>query len=131
MQHNFSYFFSISGSTVKIYSILTGKVVSTLSSASTGSSGSRVANGEGHTDVITAAILNPENPFQLLTASLDGDIKIWDYLEATLLRTIRVGQPISHMCTHEKHRGQVFVAILTKHVKGGKGVFSGSYIPIT
>lgn len=95
--------------------------MSTLSSSSTGSSGSRIASGEGHTDVITAAIINPENPFQLLTASLDGDIKVWDYLEAALLQTIRIGQPISHMCAHEKFRGQVFIAVMTKLKKGKSG----------
>ena len=90
-------------------------MVSTLSSSPVGSSASRVASGEGHTDLITAAILNPENPFQLLTASLDGDIKVWDFLDAVLLRTIRIGQPISHICAHQKFLGQVFVSTLTKY----------------
>lgn len=95
--------------------------MSTLSSSSIGSSGTRVADGEGHTDVITAAIVNPQNPFQLLTASLDGDIKVWDYLEAALLQTIRIGQPVSHMCAHEKFKGQVFIAVLTKLKKSKSG----------
>ncbi|KAL5519149.1 NAN1_1 [Sanghuangporus vaninii] len=109
-----NYFFSIVGSSVRIYSVASGKVVSTLSSSSIGSSASRVAIGEGHSDVITSAILNPADPFQLLTASLDGDIKIWNFLDAVLLDTIHVGNPISHMCAHEKFKGQVFVAVPTK-----------------
>ncbi|OCB85603.1 hypothetical protein A7U60_g7252 [Sanghuangporus baumii] len=109
-----NYFFSIVGSSVRIYSVASGKVVSTLSSSSIGSSASRVAIGEGHSDVITSAILNPADPFQLLTASLDGDIKIWNFLDAVLLDTIHIGNPISHMCAHEKFKGQVFVAVPTK-----------------
>ena len=105
------------GSSVRIYSVATRKVVSTLSSSSIGSSASRVANGEGHSDVITSAIVNPEDPFQLLTASLDGDIKIWNFLDAMLVRTIRIGYPISHMCAHKKLKGQVFIAVLTKQRK--------------
>lgn len=113
-----SYFFSIAGTVVRIYSAVTGKVVSTLSSSATGSSVSRIANGEGHSDTVTAAILNPENAFQLITASLDGCIKVWNFLDAVLLETIHVGKPISHMCAHGRYAGSVFVAILTKMKKG-------------
>ena len=73
---------------------------------------------EGHTDAITAIVINPENPFQLLSASLDGTIKIWDYLDANLIQTIHVGRPISQMCAHEKFKGHAFVAVLTKPGKG-------------
>lgn len=88
--------------------------MSTLSSSPIGSSASRVAVGEGHSDIITSAILNPDDPYQLLTASLDGDIKIWNFLDAVLLDTIHIGNPISHMCAHNKFKGQVFVAVPTK-----------------
>ncbi|EJD03775.1 uncharacterized protein FOMMEDRAFT_167102 [Fomitiporia mediterranea MF3/22] len=132
-----NYFFSIIGAAVRIYSVATGKVVSTLSSSSMGSSASRVTSGEGHSDVITSAILNPENPFQLLTASLDGDIKIWDFLDAVLLQTIHVGRPISHMCSHGKFKGQVFIAVPTKlkkfssqaHDKGNTMIYRISLTP--
>ena len=99
---------------MRIYSVKTGRVVSTLSSSSIGSSDSRINSGEGHSDLITAAILNPENPFQLITASLDGNIKVWDFLDAELLQTIHIGSPISHMCAHDRFKGQVFIAVLTK-----------------
>lgn len=45
-----------------------------------------------------------------MTASLDGRIKVWDYLEAALLSTIEIGEPITHMCAHEHVLGHVFVA---------------------
>lgn len=107
-----SYFFSAVGSSVRIYSASTGKVVSTLSPSQSESSSSRQrkANHGSHTDKVTSVILNPANQFQVITASLDGCIKIWDFLEAVLLRTIATGSPISHMCAHEQIDGHVFVA---------------------
>jgi NET1-associated nuclear protein 1 (U3 small nucleolar RNA-associated protein 17) len=54
-----------------------------------------------------------------MTASLDGRIKIWDYLEAALLSTIEVGEPITHMCAHQNVLDYVFVATSSqkKHKK--------------
>lgn len=99
--------------------------MSTLSPSSSGSSASRLSDGDGHTDLITAAILNPQNPFQLLTASLDGIIKVWDFLDAVLLQTIDFGVPISHMCAHERYKGHVFVAAATQNSE--KGDYSVSF----
>ncbi|TDL28123.1 WD40 repeat-like protein [Rickenella mellea] len=109
------YFFSIVGPSVKIYSTVTGKVVSTISPSSSGSSASRSSCGQGHTDLVTAAILHPQNPFQLLTASLDGFVKIWDFLDAVLLQSIDVGMPISHMCANNKLLGHVFLSVQSKN----------------
>ncbi|EIW69565.1 hypothetical protein TREMEDRAFT_71675 [Tremella mesenterica DSM 1558] len=47
---------------------------------------------DGHQKPITALILSPINPFQLITASLDGTVKIWDWVEGRLVRTIPVVQ---------------------------------------
>ncbi|EPQ60436.1 WD40 repeat-like protein [Gloeophyllum trabeum ATCC 11539] len=106
-----SYFFSIVGSSVKIYSSTTGQVVSTLSASPSGSSASKFSQGNGHTDSITAAVLSPTNPFQLITASLDGCIKVWDFLEADLLQTIDLAQPILHLCAHQNFKDHVFVSV--------------------
>lgn len=103
---------------IRVYSAETGEILSTLSSTSAKGSSSRVPKSEGHSDVITAIVINPENPFQLLSASLDGTIKIWDYLDASLIQTIHVGRPISQMCVHEKFKGHAFVAVLTKPGNG-------------
>lgn len=94
-----------------------GKVISTLSPSSTGSSTAHSSDGDGHKDIITAAILHPQNPYQLLTASLDGFIKVWDYLEAVLLQNIDTGMPVTQMCAHEKLKGYVFVASPTARKK--------------
>lgn len=110
---DYSYFFSTVGAAVKIYSSSTGKIVSTLSALSDGHT-SRDASRHGHSKSITAAVLNPENPFQLITASLDGLVKIWDFMDAKLLQTLVIGEPITQMCTHERCKGYVFVSIPTK-----------------
>ncbi|KAH9486491.1 WD repeat-containing protein 75 [Psilocybe cubensis] len=98
-----SYFFSLVGSTIKIYSSTTGLVVSILSAPSSGEENS-------NTDVFTSAIINPHNVFQLITATLDGRIMIWDFVNATLLQVIDVGQSIHFMCAHKQFMGFVFVA---------------------
>ena len=100
------YFFSIVGSSVKIHASSTGHVVSTLSVTTLG--GSSLRSDGGHTAKITSALLNPHNPFQLITASLDGYIKFWDYLDGTVLQTIRLPQPIFMIAAHDKVKGYIF-----------------------
>ena len=99
-----SYFFSLVGSSVKVYSIATGSVVSTLSSGASGS----------HTAAITSAILNPHNAFQLITGSLDGNIKVWDFLDGVLLQTIYVDHPIHFVVAHELFKDSVFISAVRK-----------------
>ncbi|EIW87027.1 WD40 repeat-like protein [Coniophora puteana RWD-64-598 SS2] len=95
-----SHFFSISGNNVKIHSSASGKVASTLPGTHHG----------GHTDVVTCAIINTQNPFQLITGSLDGTLKIWDYLEGKLLYSLTLDQPIYNLCAHSTIKGHVFVS---------------------
>ncbi|KAF7971392.1 hypothetical protein HWV62_21226 [Athelia sp. TMB] len=112
-----NYFFVIAGSSVKIHSSTTGKVVSTLSVSSVDSN---VA--DSRSDTITSAILNPNNAFQLITGSLGGLIRIWDFLDGIILQTISIEDPIFYLCAHVNFPDQVFVAAAkpTKR-KGGKG----------
>ncbi|KXN88800.1 WD repeat-containing protein 75 [Leucoagaricus sp. SymC.cos] len=100
-----SYFFSLVGSSVQIHSTVTGQVVSTLAAPSTKSPQT------GHSDALTCAVLNPHNPFQLITGSLDGCLMIWDFLDGSLLRTIDISQPIHLICAHEQFKDYVFVAV--------------------
>ena len=98
-----SHFFSVGGSSVKIHSTTTGVVVSTLTPPSP-------TNGKVYSDILTSVVINPHNAFQLLTASLDGRVMVWDFVNAILLQTVDIGQPIHYMCAHEQFNGSVFIA---------------------
>lgn len=99
---NFSYFFSLVGSSVKIHSTSTGLVVSTLNAPP--------SNERCDSDILTTAVVNPHNPFQLITGTLHGRILVWDFINATLLQNIDIGQHIHLICAHEKLKGSLFVA---------------------
>ena len=94
------YFFAVSKTSVRIYSRTTGQVVSTLSS------------GPGsHFAAITAIMIHPANPLQLLTASLDGRVKVWDFLDGVLLSSFDLQLPISGMAAHASSPNTVFVLL--------------------
>ena len=60
---------------------------------------------------ITAILLNPSNPLQLLIATKDGLLSIWDYTEAKLLRTLNLGSEIQFITGHASLSDQLFVAL--------------------
>ncbi|SNX86138.1 related to NAN1 - U3 snoRNP protein [Melanopsichium pennsylvanicum] len=94
------YFFAVSKTSVRIFSRTTGQVVSTLSS------------GPGsHFAAITAIMINPANPLQLLTASLDGRVKVWDFLDGVLLSSFDFQLPISGMAAHASKPNIVYVLL--------------------
>ncbi|KAG0175655.1 WD repeat-containing protein 75 [Apophysomyces sp. BC1015] len=71
------YFFSCVGTCIKIYNVATGAVVKVLS---------RSPAAGGHSSKVIRVTLNPKNPLQLYSASLDGTIKLWDYNDEVLLK---------------------------------------------
>jgi NET1-associated nuclear protein 1 (U3 small nucleolar RNA-associated protein 17) len=103
---NCSYFIVTVESTIRIHSATTGTVVSTLDNSTPSPKKKRE-----HPGTLTSALLNPTNPFQLITGSLDGYIKIWDILDATLLQTIDIDQPVISMCAHGRFNDSLFVAV--------------------
>ena len=103
-----SYFLSAAGPAVKIYSVATGSLVSTLSPLGTSS---RPAQPTGYGDAITSMALNPHNAFQLYTASCDGCVRVWDLVDAILLQTVDVAAPIMHIAVHEKYKDEVYLSI--------------------
>jgi WD40 repeat protein len=112
-----SYYFSLVGPSVKIHSVATGDAVSTLSSP------------EGNGALLTCAILNPHNAFQLLTGSSDGRVMVWDFLDATLLKVIDIAQPIHHICAHSDFKDSVFVAA-TRSSRKSKNNSTGTSRPV-
>jgi NET1-associated nuclear protein 1 (U3 small nucleolar RNA-associated protein 17) len=87
-------------------------------------------------DVTTAAILSPHNAFQLITASLNGCIMVWDFLDASLLQVIDLGQPVTHLCAHESFKDSVFVGVIRPPKENKTGtclfvfVWNSSYLAI-
>ena len=103
-----SYFLAAAGPAVKIYSVATGNLVSTLSPLGTASRPSRPT---GYGDAITAMALNPHNAFQLYTSSLDGCIRVWDLIDAILMQTIDMEDPILQLAVHAQFKNEVFISI--------------------
>ncbi|KAG9038849.1 hypothetical protein FRB95_014398 [Tulasnella sp. JGI-2019a] len=105
------HFFVPSACSIKIYSTSTLKVVSTLSSiqAQSRPSTSSSTCPDHHTQLVTSVLLNPNNPLQLYSASIDGTIKIWDWIEGVLLKTVDFCLPIWHMCAHASFPDTVFL----------------------
>ncbi|KAL0951558.1 hypothetical protein HGRIS_008240 [Hohenbuehelia grisea] len=119
-----SYFFSIVGSSVKVHSVATGRVVSTLLAPSP-------ENGVSSSGILTAAVLNPANEFQLITASSTGYITVWDALEASLIQIIDIEQPITHLATHHTIKDAVFVSVLKQSQKKGRADESGAVLRVS
>jgi NET1-associated nuclear protein 1 (U3 small nucleolar RNA-associated protein 17) len=46
---------------------------------------------------------------------------IWDFINATLLQTIDVGQPIHYICAHKEFKDTIFVAASRPAKKGLNG----------
>ncbi len=57
------------------------------------SSGTPMGVLAGHTAEVTAVRPNPYNRYQAFSASLDGTVKLWDYMEGTCLATWKVFHP--------------------------------------
>ncbi|KAH8099362.1 WD40 repeat-like protein [Cristinia sonorae] len=103
-----SYFFSVNGPSVKIYSVATGRVVSTLYPLQHTPAADIDSEARG---TITCMALNPHNAYQLITGSLDGVVRVWDFVDAVLLKTLDVGKPVHHLAVHERFRDEVFVSV--------------------
>ena len=66
---------------------------------------------------MTSLLLNPCNAHQLVVGSLDGLIRLWDYREGRLLRTLDLGAPVHHACGHASLPDQLFVALEATDLK--------------
>ncbi|XP_041435041.1 WD repeat-containing protein 75-like [Xenopus laevis] len=70
------YLMCVSGDFIKVYSTATEECIHAL---------------QGHHNLVTGIELNPKNHLQLYSCSLDGTIKLWDFIDGILIKTFLVG----------------------------------------
>ncbi|KAM4039006.1 WD repeat-containing protein 75 [Anomaloglossus baeobatrachus] len=70
------YLLCVSGDAITVYSAVTEECIHVLCS---------------HTDLVTGIRLSAHNPLQLYSCSLDGTVKLWDFIDGILMKTFRVG----------------------------------------
>ncbi|TNY22985.1 WD40-repeat-containing domain protein [Rhodotorula diobovata] len=111
-----SYAFVASGAAVKVYSVQSTELMSTLSIrpyADTASPSSPTTPAALRRATVSAVLLSPSNPRQLVVAATDGKVRLWDYLEGRLLRTLELGAPVLHATANAALPDQLFVALGT------------------
>lgn len=113
-----SYVFIVQDTTVLIVSRLTNRIVARLSDIS-------MPEEQRHLKTITGMMLSLSNPLQLITCSLDGTIKVWDYLESTLHDNMDVGHAIVRMSASAHWKNRLFIAVC-KHTNEQAGPSSGN-----
>lgn len=117
-----SFYFAASSTGVAVHSSEgpNFKRLSTLSST----------DRNGHRKPITALILHPTNQLQLITASLDGTIKIWDWVEGRHIRTIRLVEDssISQISVGQVGEKWWIFATVTNAKSGKKPKDDGSHL---
>ncbi|KAM4698059.1 WD repeat-containing protein 75 [Rhinophrynus dorsalis] len=70
------YLLCVSGDFIKVYSTSTEECIHAL---------------QGHRGLVTGIELNPNNHLQLYSCSLDGTIKLWDFIDGILIKTYVLG----------------------------------------
>ncbi|OCF39890.1 NET1-associated nuclear protein 1 (U3 small nucleolar RNA-associated protein 17) [Kwoniella heveanensis CBS 569] len=77
----------------------------------------------GHTKPITSLNLSPLNPFQIISSSDDGSIKVWDWVAGRLVRTVEfkdLGAKVEHLAFGEV-LGKWWMFAAVTHQKDGSG----------
>ncbi|XP_062434388.1 WD repeat-containing protein 75 isoform X2 [Rhea pennata] len=90
------YLLCTSGDFVKLYSVATEEPVCVL---------------QGHGDLVTGIQLNPRNRLQLYSSSLDGTIKLWDFMDGILIKTFIVGYKLLALYALADFEDSVFAII--------------------
>lgn len=62
-----------------------------------------------HDTTVSSIVLHPTNPLQVIVGSLDGFVRMWDYLEGLLVRTLDIGAPVTNLAAHTSHPGHIYV----------------------
>ncbi|KAL7991567.1 hypothetical protein Chor_015823 [Crotalus horridus] len=90
------YLLCASGDYIKVYSTLTEECLHIL---------------QGHTNLVTGIQLNPQNHLQLYSSSLDGTIKLWDFMDGILIKTFVVGSKLFAFYTLASLENSAFIII--------------------
>uniref|UniRef100_A0A8C7SVB0 WD repeat domain 75 n=1 Tax=Oncorhynchus mykiss TaxID=8022 RepID=A0A8C7SVB0_ONCMY len=45
---------------------------------------------QGHTDLVTGVVLNPSNHLQVYSCSADGTVRLWDFTDAILIKSVLI-----------------------------------------
>ncbi|ORY22761.1 hypothetical protein BCR39DRAFT_550862 [Naematelia encephala] len=105
------FYFTVSGTSIFVHSSHAPEFprLSTLNST----------HPSGHQKPITSIVLSPTNPSHLITSSLDGLLKFWDWKDGTLLRTVNLGREreeaeLYHLCTGEVYNNWYVFATMSK-----------------
>uniref|UniRef100_A0A673GCJ1 WD repeat-containing protein 75-like n=1 Tax=Sinocyclocheilus rhinocerous TaxID=307959 RepID=A0A673GCJ1_9TELE len=85
-----------SGDLVKVYSTRTEEWLHSL---------------QGHTNQVTGIALNPANHLQVYSCSVDGTVKLWDFIDGILIKTFIIGYPLFAIYVSEKHEGVLFLHV--------------------
>ncbi|XP_050196006.1 WD repeat-containing protein 75 [Myiozetetes cayanensis] len=93
------YLLCASGDFVKVYSVTTEETLRLMG---------------GHADLVTGIQLNPHNHMQLYSSSLDGSIKLWDFMDGIPIKTFTVGCELLALYTLASAEDLVFVVIPKK-----------------
>ncbi|NXQ27414.1 WDR75 protein, partial [Alaudala cheleensis] len=93
------YLLCASGDFVKVYSVSTEETLRLMG---------------GHADLVTGIQLNPHNHMQLYSSSLDGTIKLWDFMDGIPIKTFTVGAKLLALYTLASAEDSVFVVIPKK-----------------
>lgn len=90
------YLVCVSGNSIKVFSTVTEECIHVL---------------WNHSDLVTGIELNPNNPLQLYSCSLDGTVKLWDFTDGILIKTFLIGFKLFSLYTASK---QDSVYVLTQ-----------------
>eukprot|EP01117_Protostelium_nocturnum_P016058 TRINITY_DN6287_c0_g1_i1.p1 TRINITY_DN6287_c0_g1~~TRINITY_DN6287_c0_g1_i1.p1 ORF type:complete len:941 (-),score=322.77 TRINITY_DN6287_c0_g1_i1:73-2895(-) len=81
----------------------------------------RVLNG--HTDLVTSLALDSNNPQLLFSASVDGTIKVWNFVTSTLLHSYSIGHPILELQYSSSTQTLYYVTRKTQNFRLGSCLF--------
>lgn len=119
--------FIASGAAIKIYSVQSCQLVSTLAVPS------RTTPAEGELTKaahdVSSLFVNPSNNLQLVTTTYDGVVCLWDYLDGTVLRVFETATSIQLAAISRSRPNDLFLCLRTG--KPGKKGMTIVRVPIS